>query len=54
MKLKKLLNRIHELLGNKRAEVWFPKKKIQIEVTQSEYAKSELKYVVFEISKAIS
>ena len=37
MKLKKLLNRIHEVLGNKRAEVWFPKKKIQIEVTQCEY-----------------
>ena len=37
MKLKKLLNRIHEVLGNKRAEIRFPKKKIQIEVTQSEY-----------------
>lgn len=37
MKLKKLLNQIHEVLGNKRAEVRFPKKKIQIKVTQSEY-----------------
>ena len=37
MKLKKLMNQIHEVLGNKRAEVRFPKKKIQIEVTQSEY-----------------
>lgn len=37
MKLKKLLNRIHEVLGNKRAEIRLPKKKIQIEVTQSEY-----------------
>ena len=37
MKLKKLLNRIHEVLGNKCAEVRFPKKKIQIEVTQNEY-----------------
>ena len=37
MKLKKLMNRIHEVLGNKRAEVRFPKKKIQIEVTQCEY-----------------
>ena len=37
MKLKKLLNRIHEILGNKRAEIRFPKKKIQIEVTQSEH-----------------
>ncbi len=37
MKLKKLLNQINEVLGNKRAEVRFPKKKIQIEVTQSEY-----------------
>jgi len=37
MKLKKLLNQIHEVLGNKRAEIRFPKKKIQIEVIQSEY-----------------
>ena len=37
MKLKKLLNPIVEVLGNKRAEIRFPKKKIQIEVTQSEY-----------------
>ena len=33
----KMLNQIVEVLGNKRAEVRFPKKKIQIEVTQSEY-----------------
>ena len=31
------MNRIHEVLGNKRAEIRLPKKKIQIEVTQSEY-----------------
>ena len=37
MKLKKMLNQIVEVLGNKRAEIRFPKKKIQIEVTQSEY-----------------
>ena len=32
-----MLNQIVEVLGNKRAEIRFPKKKIQIEVTQSEY-----------------
>ena len=37
MKLKKMLNQIVEVFGNKRAEIRFPKKKIQIEVTQSEY-----------------
>ena len=37
MKLKKMLNQIVEFLGNKRAEIRFPKKKIQIEVTQCEY-----------------
>ena len=37
MKLKKLLNRMKDVLCNNRAEIRFPKKKIQIEVTQSEY-----------------
>ena len=37
MKLKKLWSQINEVLGNKRAEIRFPKKKIQIEVTQNEY-----------------
>ena len=37
MKLKKMLNQIVEVLGNKHAEIHLPKKKIQIEVTQSEY-----------------
>ena len=37
MKLKKMLNQIVEVLGNKHAEIHLPKKKIQIEVTQSEH-----------------